>query len=88
MSSRAASQSATASAENILKKLRKLETNMTCPNCGTPAQAGVGFGNVCVKFKTFVCDLCKFVQYMLSVYLYLSVYPIQAKLLIKRYLTA
>lgn len=28
-----------------------------CPNCGTYNQ--FGFGNVCVKFKTFVCDLCK-----------------------------
>jgi len=46
-------------AENVLKKIRKLESNMNCPNCNTPAQKGIGFGNVCVKFKTFVCDLCK-----------------------------
>ena len=45
--------------ELLLKKLRRLESNMRCPNCGTPAQPGIGFGNVCVKFKTFVCDLCK-----------------------------
>ena len=45
--------------ELMLKKLRRLPANMTCPNCGTPAQPGIGFGNVCVKFKTFVCDLCK-----------------------------
>jgi hypothetical protein len=45
--------------ELMLKKLRRLESNMKCPNCGTPAQPGIGFGNVCVKFKTFVCDLCK-----------------------------
>jgi Putative GTPase activating protein for Arf len=45
--------------ELMLKKLRRLESNMRCPNCGTPAQPGIGFGNVCVKFKTFVCDLCK-----------------------------
>ena len=32
---------------------------MICPNCGTPAQPGIGFGNICVKFKTFICDLCK-----------------------------
>eukprot|EP01039_Chlorochromonas_danica_P012778 gene12778-14707_t len=43
----------------ILKKLRRLDSNMVCPNCGTPGQRGIGFGNVCVKFSTFVCDLCK-----------------------------
>jgi transposase-like protein len=47
-------------AETLLKKIRKLDYNMSCPNCGTQAQVGVGFGNVCVKFKTFICDLCKF----------------------------
>eukprot|EP01038_Epipyxis_sp_PR26KG_P011778 gene11778-15759_t len=52
-------KSAPMSAELLLKKLRKLEGNMTCPNCGTVAQSGIGFGNVCVKYKTFVCDLCK-----------------------------
>eukprot|EP01036_Dinobryon_divergens_P024227 gene24227-32658_t len=46
-------------ADIMLKKLRKLEANMICPNCGTRAQAGIGFGNVCVKFKTFICDSCK-----------------------------
>ena len=46
-------------AEKVLKKLRKLEVNMVCPNCATKAVPGVGFGNVCVKFKTFICDLCK-----------------------------
>jgi rubredoxin len=54
------SKSTNNSPETRLKKLRRLETNMTCPNCGTQAQAGIGFGNVCVKFKTFVCDSCKF----------------------------
>lgn len=29
------------------------------PNCGTIAPQGIGFGSVCVKFKTFVCDLCE-----------------------------
>lgn len=47
------------SAEVLLKKLRKLPENMNCPNCNTPAAQGIGFGNVCVKFKTFVCDMCK-----------------------------
>ena len=32
---------------------------MTCPNCGTEASRGVGFGHVCVKYKTFICDMCK-----------------------------
>lgn len=32
---------------------------MLCPNCGTQAPAGIGFGSICMKFKTFVCDLCK-----------------------------
>ena len=46
-----------AQAEAALKRLRKLEQNCVCPNCGTHNQ--FGFGNVCVKFKTFVCDNCK-----------------------------
>lgn len=48
-----------ASADAVLRKLRKLEANMICPNCETKAPNGVGFGNVCVKYRTFVCDLCK-----------------------------
>lgn len=50
-------------AESVLRKLRKLESNMVCPNCGTRGQQGVGFGNVCVKFKTFICDSCKILIY-------------------------
>ena len=49
-----------ATPDSEMKKLRKLEQNMVCPNCGTKAPVGLGFGNVCVKFNTFVCDLCKF----------------------------
>jgi ribosomal protein L44E len=45
--------------ETRLKKLRKLDVNTVCPNCGTRAQPGIGFGNVCVKFSTFICDYCK-----------------------------
>ena len=45
--------------ELALKKLRRLESNMKCPNCGTPAPPGIGFGNMCIKYKTFICDLCK-----------------------------
>jgi len=50
---------AAATPETRLKKLRRLESNLTCPNCGTAAPQGLGFGNVCVKFNTFICDLCK-----------------------------
>ena len=46
-------------ADNLLKKLRRLEGNMTCPNCGTQASRGIGFGHVCVKYKTFICDMYK-----------------------------
>jgi len=46
-------------AEDLLKKLRRLKENSMCPNCGTVAPHGIGFGSICVKFKTFVCDLCK-----------------------------
>ncbi len=48
-----------APADDLLKKLRRDPGNMACPNCETPAQRGIGFGNVCVKFKTFICDMCK-----------------------------
>ena len=44
-------------AEALLKSLRKLEGNKICPNCGTVSE--FGFGKVCAKFNTFVCDLCK-----------------------------
>jgi hypothetical protein len=47
------------SPEELLKRLRRLKENQSCPNCGTVAPHGLGFGNICVKFKTFVCDLCK-----------------------------
>ena len=48
-----------APADDLLKKLRRDPSNMHCPNCNTAAQRGIGFGHVCVKFKTFVCDMCK-----------------------------
>lgn len=38
-----------ADAETLLKKIRKLEGNRSCPNCSTPAPTGLGFGNICVK---------------------------------------
>ena len=43
----------------LLKKIRKIECNLNCANCNTPAQQGIGFGNVCIKYLTFVCDNCK-----------------------------
>ena len=45
--------------EQLLRRLRKLEANSRCANCHTAAPRGIGFGNVCVKFGTFVCDMCK-----------------------------
>lgn len=46
-------------AETQLKKVRRLDSNRLCPNCGTAAPTGLGFGNICVKFQTFVCNDCK-----------------------------
>jgi translation elongation factor EF-1beta len=43
--------------EAVVKNLRKIAANKVCPNCGT--QSEFGFGNVCVKFSSFVCDMCK-----------------------------
>jgi hypothetical protein len=46
-------------AEKYLKQVRKLPSNLRCPNCGSESTTNLGFGSVCVKFKTFICDLCK-----------------------------
>ena len=46
-------------AEKYLKQVRKLPSNLHCPNCGSDSTTNLGFGSVCVKFKTFICDLCK-----------------------------
>lgn len=46
-------------AEKYLKQVRKLPSNLHCPNCGSESSTNLGFGNVCVKYKTFICDLCK-----------------------------
>jgi hypothetical protein len=43
--------------EALLKNIRKLPANKICPNCGSASE--FGFGNVCVKFNSFVCDMCK-----------------------------
>lgn len=48
-----------ADAEAQLKKVRKLEANRICPNCGSPSPTGLGFGNICMKYLTFICDSCK-----------------------------
>jgi hypothetical protein len=41
----------------LLQQLRKLPTNRICVNCDTETK--LGFGSVCSKYNTFVCDLCK-----------------------------
>ncbi|TMW58468.1 hypothetical protein Poli38472_010027 [Pythium oligandrum] len=45
------------SAEAELNALKKLESNKSCVNCD--AYNKFGHGNVCEKFKTFVCSNCK-----------------------------
>ena len=40
-----------------LTALRRLPGNKRCPNCGTESR--LGFTAVCVKYATFVCDVCK-----------------------------
>jgi hypothetical protein len=49
--------SVSAAAESAVKKLARLPANTCCPNCGT--QKKFGFGTVCIKYLTFVCDACK-----------------------------
>ncbi|KAI2497162.1 hypothetical protein MHU86_17365 [Fragilaria crotonensis] len=44
-------------AEEKVKRLAKLKSNTICPNCGTEKK--FGFGSVCIKFYTFVCNECK-----------------------------
>jgi Putative GTPase activating protein for Arf len=44
-------------AEDRVKQLAKLKTNTVCPNCGYEKK--FGFGTVCIKFLTFVCNECK-----------------------------
>lgn len=53
-----------------LKKLRRLEHNIVCPNCGTAAPQGLGFGSVCVKFNTFICDLCELISSWINILVY------------------
>lgn len=44
-------------AEAAVKKLARLPGNTVCPNCG--ATKKFGFGTVCIKYLTFVCNNCK-----------------------------
>lgn len=46
-----------ASAELKVKRLARLESNCTCANCG--AFNKFGFSTVCIKYHTFVCNMCK-----------------------------
>ena len=48
---------ASVSAEQAVKKLARLPGNTVCPNCGTTKK--FGFGTVCIKYLTFVCNNCK-----------------------------
>ena len=45
------------SPEEAVKRLSRLPQNTTCPNCGTFSK--YGYSTVCVKYNTFVCNLCK-----------------------------
>lgn len=45
--------------EALLKKIRKYDFNKICPNCGTQSPTFLGFGSICMKYKTFICDNCK-----------------------------
>mmetsp|Transcript_39189 Transcript_39189/g.71346 ORF Transcript_39189/g.71346 Transcript_39189/m.71346 type:complete len:644 (+) Transcript_39189:54-1985(+) len=45
-------------AEKELQKLRKLDSNKKCPNCGKDGGLA-GHNAVCVPYKTFICTDCK-----------------------------
>ncbi len=45
------------SPEEAVKRLSRLPQNTTCPNCGTFSKYGQS--TVCVKYNTFMCNLCK-----------------------------
>jgi hypothetical protein len=44
-------------AEQKVKNLARLKSNCVCANCGTEKK--LGFGSVCQKYRTFVCNECK-----------------------------
>eukprot|EP00966_Prymnesium_polylepis_P307726 7111172-Prymnesium_polylepis.1 len=41
----------------VLNKLRRLPENKKCGSCNYEDR--MGFKNVCMKFKIFICDDCK-----------------------------
>jgi Putative GTPase activating protein for Arf len=49
--------SMSSAAEAAVKRLARAPGNTTCPNCGLVKK--FGFGTVCMKFLTFVCNECK-----------------------------
>jgi hypothetical protein len=48
---------ASSNAEAAVKKLARVPGNTVCANCGTTRK--FGFGTVCIKYLTFVCNNCK-----------------------------
>eukprot|EP00957_Ditylum_brightwellii_P141490 10778721-Ditylum_brightwellii.AAC.1 len=44
-------------AELAVKKLARLPGNTVCANCGTTKK--LGFSTICIKYYTFVCNMCK-----------------------------
>ena len=46
-----------AGAEKAINQLRRLPANKVCGTC--PYEDRMGFKNVCMKFKIFICDDCK-----------------------------
>jgi Putative GTPase activating protein for Arf len=44
-------------AEAAIKKLARVSGNTVCPNCGCIKK--FGFGSVCMKYLTFICNNCK-----------------------------
>jgi hypothetical protein len=48
--------------EKELNKIRKEKHNMTCADCPEKNKEW-GFGAVVVKYKSFVCNLCKQVSH-------------------------
>ena len=44
-------------ANELLGKIRKEPSNKICANCNNVSR--LGFGAICTKYSTFVCDLCK-----------------------------
>lgn len=45
------------SPEEYIRRLSRAPGNTVCPNCGEEKQ--FGFGTICIKFNTFVCNECK-----------------------------